>query len=781
MLAPRFRAGSMRPHSCLASMLLVLAVLPASAQDSLAAGCPEIGCPRRQAAKTVVVTPEHLATAFRDPQAPAMLRRARAVRLQQDSTLLSYEAMAYLRLSIGASVGRVVRDRVLFRMENAARVRWHRGVGVRLDVVGLRATYPGRSADAASQEMARNVPEMMLMPWYPGQETLLIGWGSADPEVDEAEIVHPLAEGAEAYYTYATGEVAEIRLSDGGVVRLRELKVRPRVVAWNVIVGSLWLDVDRGQIVRAAYRPAEPLDIWARIAADPSNDPGLPSPIRRLLSPLRAQVSEIGLEYGLHDGRFWLPRVQSIEGHAQAAFMRVPFRSEQAFRYTAVNAPTRDSMPPAQPPVSSLSATRQPAGTKPIAPCDTGSVHTIIETRTPARMPVIENIPCDHVALARSPDLPGLAEEDLFDREALGGIIRGAIGLDAQPEWSPRPPVVEHGPHLLRFNRIEGLSLGIRATSQLGAGYVADGTIRLGAADREPNLELGLARTNLVRTIRIGAHSRLVASNDWGNPLGFGSSLSALLWARDDGFYYRTTGIDITGIRDTGSRLAWRIFAEQQRTAVAENSFSLAKLTRDAEFQPNIIADHGVWAGVSLRTVHTLGLDPRGWRTLGDARLEAAAGETAYGRAAAEFTVSRALGPVAGAAPLAALALSAGSSTGAMPAQRLWYIGGVHTVRGHPAGAAAGDAYWFGQFELAKDLLRLGRLSLFGDAGWAGARADLAERATFRLRPTDGATRTLSGAGVGVSLLDGLIRLDVARGIHPRRGWRTDLRLEARF
>jgi hypothetical protein len=41
--------------------------------------------------------------------------------------------------------------------------------------------------------------------------------------------------------------------------------------------------------------------------------------------------------------------------------------------------------------------------------------------------------------------------------------------------------------------------------------------------------------------------------------------------------------------------------------------------------------------------------------------------------------------------------------------------------------------------------------------------------------------RPLSGAGGGVSILDGLIRFDVARGIHPRRQWRVDMYIEAVF
>ena len=763
--------------------------------------CTGAACADNPVPKRIAITPEHMATAFGDSGARTLLDRARAARLQQDSAIVSYDARAYLRVSIGMSAGRIARDRVLFRMENASRVRWHRDIGVGLEVKGLRGVYPGASADAANKEMRKNVPDMMLVPYYPGQESLLVGWGSADTEVDESDVVHPLALGAEAYYTYASEEAAEIRLPDGTAVRLRELKVRPRAVGWNVVVGSLWIDADRGQLVRAAYRPAEPLDVWARIADDSSNDPGLPRIMRRVLSPLRAQVSAVAVEYGLHEGRFWLPRQQSIEGHAEATFARVTFRSEQSFRYDAVNALTLDSMPPItrpreirrgeQPDDSSATAARRARADsirrgliEQPGPCDTGTTYVVIETRTQARIPLLQSVPCDHKALARSPELSRSIfspNNDLFDSESAEALIAEALGLRAQSGWGPQRPVVDYGLHLMRFNRVEGLSLGVRATQQLGAGFVTDATLRVGTADRVPNLELGLARTNLSATVRIGAYNRLLAANDWGNPLSFGSSMSALLWGRDDGFYYRATGIDLTGARERGAHVTWRLFAEQERAAVAGNSFSFAKLTRGAEFQPNIVAERGLWAGGSLRAVRTLGLDPRGPRAFGEIRLEAAAGETAYSRAALDATLSRAVGPITSAAPLAAITISVGSTSGDVPPQRLWYLGGTHTVRGQHPAAAVGDAYWFGRLELAQELFRIGRLALFGDAGWAGPRSGLLDRATFRLRADDDEVRTLSGVGVGYSILDGLLRLDVAKGVHPRRGWRTDLRLEARF
>jgi hemolysin activation/secretion protein len=101
--------------------------------------------------------------------------------------------------------------------------------------------------------------------------------------------------------------------------------------------------------------------------------------------------------------------------------------------------------------------------------------------------------------------------------------------------------------------------------------------------------------------------------------------------------------------------------------------------------------------------------------------------------------------------------------------QRLWYLGGPYTVHGQGPGTAVGDAYWFGRAELGWGMSKL-RPIVFGDIGWAGDRHDWRSPG-----------RPISGAGVGASVLDGLIRFDLSRGIHPDRGWRADMYLQGAF
>jgi hypothetical protein len=56
-----------------------------------------------------------------------------------------------------------------------------------------------------------------------------------------------------------------------------------------------------------------------------------------MLNPMRANISAITVEYGLYEGRFWLPKVNVAEGEAQAGFLRVPVKFEESYKYNDVN------------------------------------------------------------------------------------------------------------------------------------------------------------------------------------------------------------------------------------------------------------------------------------------------------------------------------------------------------------------------------------------------------------------------------------------------------------
>src|SRR5690606_37008111 len=165
-------------------------------------------------------------------------------------------------------------------------------------------------------------------------------------------------------------------------------------------------------------------------------------------------------------------------------------------------------------------------------------------------------------------------------------------------------------------------------------------------------------------------------------------------------------------------------------------------------------------AELSLRVDR--GLDPTGFRWSAALALDGAAGTHVFARPAVTARLGTPLpGPFLG-----SLELAAGTVLGHAPVQRLWVLGGPAAARGYPPSTVAGTAFWRGRLE-AGTAFPGARVALFGDAGWAGDRDRI---------ETD---PSLVGAGIGVSVLDGLVRFDVARALRAPTGWRLHLYVDA--
>src|SRR5262249_45653291 len=208
--------------------------------------------------------------------------------------------------------------------------------------IGIPVAPPEAQREALEESLADG--GITSVPYAPGQDAMWLGLGPVKAEVNDRTVVQPLAVGAEAYYTYATGDSMSWTLPDGQRVRLRELEIRPRTPQWNLAVGSLWFDVESGQLVRAAYRLAAPIDVWARIGERRQEGRTSANPVatvvaKAILSPFKFEISAIAIEYGLFDGRYWLPRTRSFEGIQQVSFAHMPIALEQAFSYEKINGP----------------------------------------------------------------------------------------------------------------------------------------------------------------------------------------------------------------------------------------------------------------------------------------------------------------------------------------------------------------------------------------------------------------------------------------------------------
>lgn len=727
----------------------------------------------------------------------ALVTRARAARYQQDSSLAEYRAIARQRMSasiglargIGAAITSVARDRLAARVESVARVGWHHELGAWGEILAARSVAPivgETEPEPAADDVA------LAVPYYPGRDRLWpIGEMSEAFSRADEWVEHPLDRGADSLYAFAIGDSLAIRLPDQSVVRLREILVRPRRPASRLIVGSLWVDIETGALVRAAYRPSVPMDLWPLMQSEMSRDEE--SKIKRF-GPFTGIIREIVIEHGLYERRFWLPLTRTATAEGTAKGGRVVVSITQSFKYELVIAmppgtvATLPSVPPPhiEPRTGRVRRPRwrgvdegdgrcRPRGDESAVFSADSLLHDESLTVMYAdgvRFRVL--LPCRPSDLLRSPLLTGSiygSDEELFsetDLKALRRDAEGALAMSRQAGWNPQPAVLRYGldAALLRYNRIEGLSAGFMVTRVLGKGYDAKAEARIGSADLQPNAEVTLARSNIKAKVAGAVYRRLATANDWGDPFAVGASASALLFGRDEGFYYRTLGAELTGtyrrtIRST--EMSWRLFAERHDSARVETRASLARALNDVLFQPNIQARVGTYSGIAGTLGRAWGLDPRGTRATGALRGEAAAGESEYARLATEIILLRGLP----AGIQASLTAGAGTSLGELPSQRMWYLGGAHTVRGQRAGAAGGNAFWLARAELSKGHPLI-RPAVFVDLGWAGAREEWNSQTP------------IAGGGAGAAALDGLVRLDVARNARGRGRWTAYLYLDPR-
>lgn len=784
------------------------------------------------------------ASAFSDPEAKLILMRAREARVRQDSALRAYKATATQRISMGMGAKRLGLEKLLFRGDNVAEISWRRDVGVRVRPIGSRITVPMASSSSGDFSSAISIP------YFPGRESLWFpssNFGVVKSDIDEREVIHPLANGAETYYKYATGDSVDIKLDGGRVIKLRELRITARRPDWRVFVGSFWFDRDGGQLVRAAYRLAMDLEIWdvaseeneadkkvsreadrlrdsiARVrmprdvyvkdsilrapqvkarASNQDDDEDVPVWVKATFRPAKAKLDAISVEYGLYQGKFWLPRANSATASMQLGFVRTPFSIDEKFTYEDVNGDFSLAAIPA----ARLSGAagdssardttvivggndvnitvgggsdKSGKATKPdttkmstsararYRACQKDSTYTRVESRYEGALRVAYDMPCDASKLANSPALPPAvaSDEELFDIKSRDELL-SALDLSLQPGWMPQMPTVRLGSDLLRFNRVEGFSAGVNVSQVLGAGYTLNAVGRIGHADLHANGELSLARSNGARTVTATVYHRLAATNpEWGGGLTFGPSLPAFLYGRDEGFYYRTMGAELGERRERRrGALEYKLFIERQWTAGdtgVVNTFSLAKLIADRRFRRNIESEHLSVTGVAGTYSRVLLERPKGLRFTTVLNGEAGTGTFQYARASAEGTATRPVGRFS-----TALTGAIGSSLGDVPRQRGWFLGGVRTVRGQIAGTQDGDAFWLARAEVGTKQGFFRPVGFF-DIGWAGSRDAF------------GKTQPQRGAGVGFGVLDGLIRVDFSRGLYPLKQWRTDFYLSA--
>lgn len=720
--------------------------------------------------------------AYADEGIAGLIERALAQRKARAEGLTSFETTFRERIYAGLGGAALRRERAMFHQERAARLRWAaegehiiRWLGLRrgVPIVGLGVEFEDDLRDDDAFELDFDIID-------PASEHLALGSEWA---------LHPLADTAAYHYRYRSGDTLRIRFpGDNREVTLIEAVIEPREARFDRIAGSFWFDADEGVLTRAAYRPAIEYDFDREEPEDAEDVPGF-------VKPIRARVDFITIDYGLQELRWWLPNRMAFDAVATMADLAsMPVRYEWIFEDYLVDA--EQTLDPGEdlpegwtrwvddddeflaPEGQALDASVTEGRTRRRAERQRERTRDDPLTAEPDSMPVdtrpIVTIipPVDE--LASYPELPeplfsatvdAFATAELDDlKDRLSSLrIPAAMGLGPRLDLAP-------GLRSLRYNRVEGLSVSARFAVPTGVTSEFAVAPRIGIPEWEPGVEVGWRRQTATGGFGITAYRRLADLGDWGRPLSFGNSFNSLVVGYDEGLYFRETGFEVSANRHgKRTRVEGALFAERHQNARKQSDASLPNLFGDAVFPDNIVAARGNVAGVSGRLRAFSSVDPGTPILSGAIWGEVATGDfDLYGRAAVSVALQ---------VPVSewSLALEGGSGRvfGEPPPQRRFHLGGSYTLRAFDPVSTGGDSFWFGRLELGRGF-RIGdpaydvggspmRITGFWDTGWTG--------------PVDafGTEGWRSSVGVGVSLLDGLFRIDIARAIRGGSLWRLHI------
>ena len=699
---------------------------------------------------------------------------------------------------IAAALRTPLKDRVIYHGEIAVRTFWERGRRPVVQLLGSRARYPGRGIFMRTANLGWLEEIPFDGPFVPGSDRLFVGTGDGAgyfiPASDDY-LAHPLAAGADTLYRYRSGDTTTITFPDGHEQAAVRLDVIPRRSDPYRISGTLWIDPASGTLVRGVYRVSRRLDM-AREFPDEIGRTLEYRLVPGLLKPLTVDIRLVVVDYSLWESRMWMPRMVRYEGQVAAGAVKIPisidylYRIESATRSdggAAAGAPetpgreSREEVPPRPDPgeLARLASLLSDEGELRYRAVSEGELDP-----EPGRA-LAWIVPVDPGVLEDSPDLPPpiweaspgfLSEGEVqeYVRELAGIPVTplGGLVADLNVGWER--------PDLLRYNRIEGPAVGARFELAIHGSYGLEATGFYGFADRSPKVRLNLERTTVLRRMGLGVYRELRATDGDGGYLGLGNSLDALLFGRDNGEYFGATGADFTWGPPAPARQTFRAraYAERQRPVTANVGFALVRaFDEEWDFRPNLTAvkvdETGAegrlspwWGGDAERV--EVGADLFGrialWRRAGNAGDD---GARSYAQGSATVTAILPLWGSGWRRTRLGLEVAGGHTWGAAPIQRSWFLGGPGSLRGYPASELSGASFLRGRIELSGTFEWLGA-SLFGDVGWAGAATDFDGNAMLR------------GAGAGVSLLDGVIRIDLSRALTgPRRGLRLEAYLDA--
>ncbi len=709
---------------------------------------------------------------YLDETARHLMEGARRARDSALAGIDAYTAVVRERSSVEAGV--LVRDRPMLRFESTSRVRWSKEEPTVVRVLGARAEIGGRRIRPPLSEgtAARFASDPLRDPF---SLFLVSAFGSDYRESWFVPSVTPLDDDADRFYQFRSGDTLTVRLPDGGSVRAVSVTARPRFPHPGLVFAVIWIDPEAFGVVRAIYRPASTttnlrFDFggdWDNgmglvVESEPLGDLDAPPPPRAsllerlanfgygaLVPRLEMGTSAVVVDYGLWNARHWLPRRASFASHtvageemdAEYSDVRVTVRGHHDWEFEMEEISTGDG-DAADPYVTTeelVRSWREPGDTVEIKDASEPDSGTVVI------------MPRDWRTLAASDALPpslweeresGLHAGELREAERILdsiGVARvpgdpggagGAEGYRSPSPWTLDPPILT--PSLLRYNPVEGLSVGTRLLRDHSWGRSAL-TVRAGTRRIEPSVDLSVERGGLGARVRFSLYHTLRATGGW----VAGRRPERLEFSSDSSGYYvaRGAAVQLLPARNERAWTSMRVFAETTTTLYGQTR---RRTGAEVLWRP-------WWGGLTGRRVSGGA----------DISLRGLVGDFPTVRLS---VTGRLVIPMSGGWSTALEA--GGARLWADPApEEIWYLGGSGAwLRGYPGVVLRGREVWRSRVELRRRVV-LAAVSVFHD--WASV--DGSDLASF---------------GVGVSVLDGFLRLDLARPVspwHPQGAPNTDV------
>jgi hypothetical protein len=536
-------------------------------------------------------------------------------------------------------------------------------------------------------------------------------------EGDEVrDVPHPLSPAGLRLYQFALADSLTITLPDRAI-RVYEVRVRPVDFRAPRLVGSLFLDVDRAELVRMRFD-------FTRAAY------------------LDHQLEDItvSIENSLWGGRFWLPLRQEIEIRRRAEWLDFPARGIIRGRWEIDTYRFNQGLQLALFADGRPEIVAAPPEVRDSFPWTDSLEAEVRDVARPARLADLDAVRAEAASVAEG--------------HVLTGLQRAQLGGASVSEF-------------VHVDRAEGLALGVGGVLRSGD-LATEFRGRAGAATATTLFTGGLALR-----IRRGAWTWGLAGyrdvRDMGDAPVIARAVNSLLaqeTGSDFGDYYLATGGEGGVTRALGGRTALALTAGVARI---DSLPVRATWARGAYRRPAPQVAEGSWTYARLGLRRQASSFAMVREFTGHAELEAAGlGAARYVRGYAEGRWQ-----VPAGAGWLVLRASAGAATRDLPAHRAFVLGGRGTLVGEGFRALSGrQAAWLsadlripaGVPEIPLGSLagtgRTATLVPFIAAGWTGGGIAGAPGAPARgVRPV---------VGLGLEWPHDLLRIDV--GVSPRTG-----------